>query len=85
MAYNVIVQPAAQKQISRLSSDVQRRVVAKLFALADDPRPAGCKKLSRPDDLYRIRIGDYRVIYHIQDRNLIVTIVKVGHRGGVYE
>lgn len=61
-----------------------RRVVARLEALAEEPRPHGCRKLRGQDDLYRIRIGDYRAIYSIVDNRLIVLVVAVGHRRDIY-
>jgi mRNA interferase RelE/StbE len=53
-------------------------------ALAADPRPFGVKKLSADEDLFRIRVGDYRIIYQIRDKELIVLVVKIGHRREVY-
>jgi mRNA interferase RelE/StbE len=52
--------------------------------LAPDPRPSGCEKLAGVDDLFRIRVGDYRIVYRVQDQALIVLIVKIGHRREVY-
>jgi mRNA interferase RelE/StbE len=60
------------------------RIVAEITDLADDPRPAGCKKLVGSDHTYRIRIGDYRVIYEILDDVLVVLIVRIRHRRDVY-
>ena len=60
------------------------RIEDKMMELEQDPRPAGCKKLKGRDD-YRIRIGDYLVIYEIQDGKLIVTVITIGHRREVYE
>jgi len=61
-----------------------RRVDAAILALSDNVRPAGCVKLSGLSDLWRIRVGDYRVVYEIRDRQLIVLIVGVAHRREVY-
>ena len=60
------------------------RIVARIEALADNPRPPGGVRLSRPSGLWRIRSGVYRIIYQIQDARLLVTVVKVGHRRDVY-
>ena len=60
------------------------RIVAQIASLADDPRPAGCKKLVGSEHTYRIRIGDYRVIYEILDDVLVVLIVRIRHRRDVY-
>jgi len=85
MDYSIIIQPSAQRQLERLSTDAQRRISATFDALAKNPRPHGYKKIVSKNELYRIRIGDYRVIYNVNDKILRILIVKVGHRGDVYE
>jgi mRNA interferase RelE/StbE len=85
LSYSISIHPAAIKQLHRLSTEAQRRIRPKIDALAENPRPPGCKKLTASDEFYRIRIGDYRVIYSIEDKRLLVLVVKVGHRGDVYE
>lgn len=82
--YEVLIKPSARKELEAvgLKRDRQRLVEA-ILALAEDPRPAGCRKLSGRDK-YRIRCGNYRVVYSIQDVVLVVTIMKVGHRRDVY-
>lgn len=62
----------------------QRRIVKRIEILAVEPRPFGAKKLSGEENLYRIRSGDYRIIYQIQDKILLVLVVKIGHRREVY-
>ncbi len=62
-----------------------RRVAAKLRALAEDPRPRGCQKLAGREDIWRVRVGDYRVLYQILDESLLVLVVRVRHRKDVYE
>lgn len=84
MNYEVEIAPAAKRQIKKLPLDVQQKVVAKLEELAFEPRPDGVIKLEGSDNLYRIRLGKYRIIYEIQDDLLIITIVKVKHRRDVY-
>jgi mRNA interferase RelE/StbE len=81
---DVAFTPAADRQLSKLPEQVQVRIVTAIMALADDPRPAGVRKLAGPGDLYRIRTGDYRVIYEVRDDELLVLIVRVGHRRDVY-
>ncbi len=54
------------------------------MSLAEEPRPDGVKKLAGSDDLYRVRVGDYRIIYQIRDATVLVVIIRVGHRGDVY-
>ena len=60
------------------------RIIERVEELASNPRPAGIKKLVSEDNLYRVRVGEYRAVYQIRDRELIVLIVKVGHRREVY-
>ncbi len=60
-------------------------MAAKLRALAEDPRPRGCKKLAGREDIWRVRVGDYRVLYQILDDALLVLVVRVRHRKDVYE
>ena len=83
MTYLVELSPASKKQLRKLAPDIQERILAKLEDLAQNPRPVGVKKLEGKNS-YRIRVGDYRVIYEIQDNVLLVTVVRVGHRRDVY-
>ena len=92
MTYQIIIVPSAEKEIQKLPAKVQDRIFEKIELLKEDPRPHGVKKLKEfemvslsHDSYYRIRIGDYRVIYAIEDGIVTVTIVKVGHRGDIYE
>jgi len=82
--YTVEWRPAVHKELQRLDGRVRARIVRKVNVLADDPRPHGTVKLTGPDNLWRIRIGDYRVVYAIEDDRLIVTVVRVAGRGAVY-
>ena len=84
MEYRVEISPRATKQIRALSLQVQIRIFAALDKLQLDPRPPGCTQLAGPDVFYRIRVGDYRIIYAIEDDTLLVLVTKVGHRGDVY-
>jgi mRNA interferase RelE/StbE len=82
--YDVFIKPSALKELEAVDSKKDRqRLVRAIGSLAEDPRPLGCRKLSGKDK-YRIRAGQYRIIYAVQDAVLVVTIVKVGHRGSVY-
>ncbi|MEM9905897.1 MAG: type II toxin-antitoxin system RelE/ParE family toxin [Cyanobacteria bacterium P01_D01_bin.44] len=83
--YRIEFVKRAAKQIKSLSPQVQKRLKLKIDALSQDPRPSGVIKLSGEENLYRIRVGDYRVIYNIQDDRLLVLVVKVGHRRDVYQ
>lgn len=83
MAYQIIVKHSAEKELDALSASVCERIVGHLLALEDNPRPAGIKKL-QGEDGFRLRVGDYRVLYTIDDRIKQVTIFAVGHRREVY-
>jgi mRNA interferase RelE/StbE len=83
--YSLIIRASAEKELARSGSKAdRRRLITKISALADDPRPPGCEKLSGERDLYRVRQGDYRIVYSIADRILTVEIIKIGHRREVY-
>ncbi len=82
-SYKLVIRRSAAKDIEALPTKDRRRVVARIQGLATDPRPAGCEKLSG-EEKYRVRQGDYRILYEIVDHELIVTVVKVGNRRDVY-
>ena len=84
MAYTVRIAPTAERQLKSLPKTTQSQITKRLLKLEDDPRPSGVKKLDSEKDLYRLRVGDFHVIYTIRDRKLIVLIVKIGHRREVY-
>ena len=84
MIYSVIFTPAARRDIGKLSKDVQRRVISKLADLAKDPRGHGTLKLQGSEDLYRSRVGDFRIVYSIDDDKIIVTVIRVRDRKEVY-
>ncbi|MBE9036774.1 type II toxin-antitoxin system mRNA interferase toxin, RelE/StbE family [aff. Roholtiella sp. LEGE 12411] len=85
MSYEVEFSRGAKKQFRKLPIDVQQRIQTKINELAIEPRPNGVKKLQAGDNSYRIRVGDYRVVYEVDDDVLIVTVIKVGHRSGIYK
>lgn len=82
--YRVFFTPSADKALQRLPAAVQTRIASAAKELGNDPRPHGCVKLKGEDDLWRIRVGDYRVIYAIEDEELVVLVVRVAHRKDVY-
>ena len=84
MAHNVFIVPAAARQLEKLEAGARRRIRLAIDALGKTPRPSGCKKLSATDNAYRIRVGDYRVLYEIEDRRLVVLVVRVAHRREAY-
>jgi mRNA interferase RelE/StbE len=83
MTYQVILQRPAEKELDALEASVYKRIVARLLALEENPRPAGVKKLQGQES-YRLRAGDYRILYTIDDKSKKVFIRAVGHRREVY-
>ncbi|MDP9313120.1 MAG: type II toxin-antitoxin system RelE/ParE family toxin [Chloroflexota bacterium] len=81
--YRIVIVRSAQKELAALPNAVYDRVVATIQSLATTPCLVGCVKLQGSDD-WRIRVGAYRIIYRINDDELVVTVIKVGHRGSVY-
>ena len=84
MAYRIEFAPKAQRQFKDLESSAQVRLGRRIESLAENPRPQGIKKLSGEEDLYRLRVGDYRILYQVQEKRLVVLVVGVGHRSGIY-
>ena len=76
--------PTAEKQLRKLSNEVQIRIAKVIDKLSNNPFPSGFKKLSGQKDLYRIRIGDYRIVYQFNAGKLVIIIVRVGHRKDTY-
>ena len=83
--YSVVINSSAQKELDALDDVVFRRIDRKILALAGNPRPAGCKKLKGYKHYWRIRIGDWRVVYLIDDSAKRVGITRVAHRREVYD
>jgi mRNA interferase RelE/StbE len=84
VTYRVEVAPAALRQLRKLDPAGRRRVQAAIELLATDPRPAGATKLSGREGEWRVRTGDYRVVYEVDDGVLRVLVVAVGHRRDIY-
>jgi mRNA interferase RelE/StbE len=82
--YLVVIAPTAKKEMTRLPKKMLERIVKAIDSLADDPRPHGCLKLEGHENRYRIRVGDYRVIYSLEDDVLRVLIIRVRHRKDAY-
>lgn len=82
--YRIEITRAAAKQLTRIDTRDRQRIETAIAGLAVVPRPAGCKALVGRDATWRIRIGDYRVLYEIHDDRLVVVIVRVAHRRDVY-
>jgi mRNA interferase RelE/StbE len=83
--YKIEVRPSAAKEIRRLDKSTQKKVVGALEGLSAEPRPNGVKKLAGRNDLYRIKVGkDYRIVYQIEDDQLIVLVLAAGNRKDIY-
>ena len=83
--YRLQIKSSAAKEIEAIGTKRDRqRIVSRIQVLATEPRPPGCEKLAGPSSLFRVRQGEYRVIYSVDDTNHIVLIIKVGHRREVY-
>jgi len=82
--YRVEVARRAMRALERLARPDQQRVRAAIDLLANDPRPPGCVKLAGEDRTYRVRTGDYRIVYDVIDDRLVVQVVRIGHRREVY-
>ena len=82
--YRVFLERAAERNLRQLSAKLHDRVIAAIQALAKNPRPTGCRKLAGTDNDWRIRVGDYRVIYEIAEDIQVVRINRIRHRREVY-
>jgi mRNA interferase RelE/StbE len=83
--YSVRIKTSAVKELEAVAPKKERqRLVRRITALGEEPRPRGCQKLAAEGERYRVRQGNYRIVYSINDHNLLVEIVKIGHRKEVY-
>lgn len=82
--YEIEISRTAEKQLRELSDDDQLRVVRTVLSLAEEPRPRGSRKLSGYDDVFRIRVVRFRVLYSVSDSRLIILVLKIGQRKDVY-
>ncbi len=84
--YSLRIKASAAKEIERIEpKKVRRQIVTRIQGLATNPRPPGCEKLAAIGDRYRVRQGAYRIVYEVRDLELVVVLVKVGHRSQVYK
>jgi len=84
MAYRIEFTSAARKQFAKLPDAIRPRLAEVIDPLGENPRPFGVVKLAGQDDVYRVRAGEYRVVYRIEDDKLVVLVLKVGNRREVY-
>lgn len=82
-SYRLLIKPSAAKELEGLPTKERKRIVTRMQALSTQPRPPGCEKLTG-HDLFRVRQGRYRILYEVQDQDLVVTVFKIGHRRDVY-
>lgn len=83
--YTITFARSASKELQDLPDDLTKRILPRIKALAAEPRPSGCRKLANTKDRWRIRVGDYRVIYSISDQNLIIDVIRIRHRSKAYD
>lgn len=83
--YSLEIKQSAQKELDALDDTLFNRIDRKILVLAEDPRPAGCKKLKGYKDQWRVRVGDWRVVYIIDDTAKLVTVTRIAHRREVYD
>ena len=81
--YDIYFKESVWKELKKVPKNDLKRILSRIEILGDDPRPTGCEKLTG-HELYRVRQGNYRIVYSIQDNELTVWIIKVGHRRNVY-
>ena len=84
MQYRVEIKPTAQKALAKIPQPQRERISKRIDRLADNPRPSGVKKLAGETIFYRIRVGEYRVVYEIHDDVLFVLVVRIGTRADIY-
>ena len=84
MSYKVVIPKPVQKQLSALPKNQRDRLIADIRLLAEVPRPSGVKKLKGYENIYRIRVGDYRVIYEVKDQEMLILIISSVHRRDAY-
>jgi mRNA interferase RelE/StbE len=85
MSYKIMLSSQAKREIDRLRGDLHRRLVSNIEHLMEDPRPRGCLKIQGTENEWRIRVGEYSIIYTVDDSEKKVLIHKIGHRRDVYE
>jgi mRNA interferase RelE/StbE len=85
LSYTVHLTRKAERQVRKLAKADQRQLVPHIDSLAREPRPDGCKKLAGKRNIYRIRVGDFRILYQIEDKELLVLVAAIGQRRDIYE
>lgn len=83
-SYQILWKKSAVKELQKLPPDIARSIFSIISGLSDEPRPHNTKKLISLDNHYRMRVGDYRVVYRVEDEILVIEIIRIGHRKDVY-
>ena len=83
--YSIEFDKSVKKTLSKLPNEAIKKILDAIAELADNARPNGCKKLQSSGDYYRLKVGNYRVIYEINDGELLILVVEIGHRKEVYK
>ena len=84
MAYAIEFVPSARRELRKLPREIQLKLNERIDSLSSDPRPRGSRKLKGSDELWRVRVSDYRIVYEVRDKVLLVLVVRVAHRREVY-
>jgi mRNA interferase RelE/StbE len=82
--YRIKIKKVALKQLEKLPLEIIERINIKILTLSENPRPKGCKKLHSKEELYRVKISSYRIVYSIHDNILVIEVIKIGHRKNIY-
>ena len=85
VSYNLLIKRSAEKELRKIPKSELQRIASRIKTLEENSRPSGCQLLKGEDRFYRVRQGDYRIIYEVSDDERTVTIVKIGHRREVYD
>lgn len=85
MPYHIIILPTAEKELRKLPLQVFLKIDEAILSLKDNPRPSGCKKLQGFVNTYRIRTGNYRILYRIEDKELIIEVIRIADRKDAYK
>jgi mRNA interferase RelE/StbE len=84
VSYRVVILPRAQKNLEKIALSSYEMIKKRLVSLSDIPRPPGCQKMRDREGAWRVRSGDYRIIYEIDDASSVVTVLDIGHRREIY-
>jgi mRNA interferase RelE/StbE len=84
LAYTIQFKPLALRQLEKLPRDIQKKLAVRIEALRDEPFRSGCKKMAAIPDTWRVRVGDYRIVYQVHQKILLVLVLTIGHRKDVY-